>query len=1020
MVLFVFRPVAFKCLLSFVLEPVIHIDKIDGYQIFTHNPKAKDISDAIDEILVNKETNIKVKLSPIEQDNIEETDFQKKCAEYFKENFETLATEAPLVLPTKKTEKFKEIVETMEGWCTKTNKSSSIKGLVLHSFSAFRHLEHFGFTREVLKDSLKIKAFSEAPIIVVYNPQKNVVLLIRNTESQDLQTDIKLGLDDLKMFILLFHDKLKKSNLKLISLVVADKAHGFELKCSDCINHVLSLEEIKELPTFENWYEDRTKHFEKESVKRINPDFIKHFLAKITGTVAATFIYGKSIPTLTPESDEKMENLTVLLTQEQMEVVYSQDKHIIIRGGFGCGKTIIAAAIFNKISESLKNDEKIYYICYDPRSELLNEITAKGAQTEDDASVKVFHNEERRNLSEIIKEILEKKESTRKVNFVVDEYDGEDLNELEAKTLNKIFNESLKQMCIVLVVQPLEKKRVINKIPQKRNRFDMLENVKLYQLNRVMRNSLEIHNLVKLTMDVLEKQQTVFTHEKGNKMKSKLKTTASNTSVSDTNTVTKLPDPLPGTSTKLSPKQEDACEDEVVRGEDSPKKKIALEDAYEDEDFQDEDSLINNIASDEAKVVPRSVKGIRLGDAHEEGAHEDEVAEDEDSPKKNIALEDAYEDVQYEDSLKNDIASDEAKVVPGSLKGIRLGDPHEEDVHEDEVAKGEDFSKRNITLEDAYEDKDVQDEDSLQRNIAFDEAKVVPGSVKGIRLRDPDQYLEENPRIVKLGLDEAQAISGSVKGNRLVENIRKLVKAPSGLFGKIMTKSEFRFEPVDKPGHKISTKKPDFFELGKRSYFQKVLSLLAIFEEREIGKSEQVVLHFDTGENQIPNIFRFLFARHFKIEEKLTTKYKEFKTPKKSILVCSYPAFRGLEHSKITVVIDCDIYYVQHYLVETLARCTSDLCVVVLKNTATMAKVTTKWKTKQAIQQREIKISEDALQGEDFVLGSPRGSNTKIINAKFRSEYYKKLEKEFAELVTEDKNFESKTEFEAREIITER
>ena len=232
---------------------MIHIDKIDGYQIFSHNPQAKDISDAIYEILVNKNTNIKVKLNSVEQDNIEETSFEKQCAKYFEENFETLATEAPLVLPTKEPEKSKDIVETMEHWCRKTNKLSSMKGLVLHSFSVLRHLEHFGFTSEAIKDSLKIEELSEASIIFVYNPQKNVVLLIRNAESQDLANDIRLGLDDLKMFMLLFNDKLKESNLKLISLVVTDQAHGFELKCSNCMNNVLSLEEFKDLATFENW-----------------------------------------------------------------------------------------------------------------------------------------------------------------------------------------------------------------------------------------------------------------------------------------------------------------------------------------------------------------------------------------------------------------------------------------------------------------------------------------------------------------------------------------------------------------------------------------------------------------------------------------------------------------------------------------------------------------------------------------------------------------------------------------------
>ena len=87
------------------------------------------------------------------------------------------------------------------------------KRIVLHSFSVFRHLKHFGFTRESLQRSLKIRAFSELPVTIVYNPQENVLLLIRNAKNQDLANDIKLGLDDLKMFILLCSDKLKGSNM---------------------------------------------------------------------------------------------------------------------------------------------------------------------------------------------------------------------------------------------------------------------------------------------------------------------------------------------------------------------------------------------------------------------------------------------------------------------------------------------------------------------------------------------------------------------------------------------------------------------------------------------------------------------------------------------------------------------------------------------------------------------------------------------------------------------------------------
>ena len=614
---------------------------------------------------------------------------------------------------------------------------------------------------------------------------------------------------------------------------------------------MLSLDEFKDLPAFENWWKERETYFEKVSIKDINPDFIKSFSAKITGTVAATFIYGKHIPTLTDKYDEQMINLAVLLTREQMDIVYSQDKHIIIKGGFGCGKTIVAAAMLEKISESLKNDEKLYYICYDSRSELLNQMV-NVAQNKEVANMTSFHNKERRNLSEIIKDILVKKESTRKVNFIVDEYDGEDLDESEAKSLNEIFNEWLKNMFIVLIVQPIEKKRVINNIPQKKNKSELLENMKVYQLTRVMRNSVEIHNLVKLTTDVLRKQQTVFIHQEDKKTKSEPKIRVRNESVSAANTVTKSRNPGLHITAKLPSRRRD----------------------------------VN----------------------------------------------------QYRKEI-----------------------------------------------------------------LGLNEVKFTPESVKGTRYRD--DYSEENPSIPKLGLDEAQALSEAMTGTS---------------DGGVKTISEFRFAAADKTGHKIRSKKPTFFELGARSDFQKVISLIAIFEEREIDRSEQVVHHFDTGSNEIPDIFFFTFAHHFKIQDKVTKKYEEFKSPEKSILVCSHPTFRGLEHPKITVVIERDIYYVQHYLVEALARCTSDLCVVVLQNSSTLTNITTEWKTKVAIQQLEIKIFEDTSQGEDFELEFTRSTNTEIINAKFRSEHYKKLQEKFSELMTKDKNFESKKELEAKRIIQQR
>ena len=826
-------------LVLFIPEDVIHISKIPDYQLFAHNANAKEVSDAIDEVRKQrKETDIKIKLNPIKEDYVKNISFDERCITYFEENFESLAKETPIILPCKEPEKFKEIVTTLESWCTKTNKSSRIKGLVLHSFSVFRHLEYFGFKKEALQKSLKIRTFSEEPVTIVYNPQENVLLLIRIAEHQDLETDVKHGLDDLKMFVLLCKDRLKGSNMKLISLVVTRKEHDFQSKCVNCVNNVLSLETFKDLPTFENWYGNRATYFETESVENMNVSFIKYFVAKITGAVAATFIYGEYMPTMTVNFNAKMENLSVLLTRQQLEILYSQHKHVIIKGGFGCGKTVIAAAMLKKISESLSYYEKLYYVCYDSRSELLSQIT-KDVQKETDTNITPYHNVERRNLSEIIGDILQQHESTKKINFVVDEYDGEDLDESEANRLNKVFNESLKQSFIALIVQPIEKERIIFNTHESKNRFDLLKNMELHQLNLVMRNTVEIHNLIKVTMDLLQKQKTVFIHHKTSKTESGVK-----------------------------------------------------------------------------MDIPMS---------------------------------------------RNNTVNELSK--PGS---------------------------------DIYTELPSRKKESHEENH------------------------EESSNIVKLGLDEAQAVAESVlrKDDGVVKTFLNAV-AGFFTFGGNKTTTKFLYAALDKTGHKISTKKPALWEVEGKSGFQKIISLIAIFEERQIKRGEHVVLHFDTATNAIPEIFLFAFA-HLKMQDEITNNYKAFKSRERSILVCSYLTFRGLEHPKITVVLDRDIYYVQHYLVETLARCTTDLCVVVLKNSSNLKKITAEWKSKQVIEQWNVEISEDAAEKENFKAELKSTKNRNTIHAKFNFEYYKKLEKQFDQLVTEDKIFQYKDDFEARKTLQQR
>ena len=119
----------------FVLENLIHTEQIDGFTITAHNPNAIDISNDIKEVLAKKKNTIEVYRGPHQKSYVDELKFTNQCTVYFKRYFETLVEEDPQVLPWKRPDEFKNVIGTMVEWCGERNSLSSIKGLVLHSFS---------------------------------------------------------------------------------------------------------------------------------------------------------------------------------------------------------------------------------------------------------------------------------------------------------------------------------------------------------------------------------------------------------------------------------------------------------------------------------------------------------------------------------------------------------------------------------------------------------------------------------------------------------------------------------------------------------------------------------------------------------------------------------------------------------------------------------------------------------------------------------------------------------------------
>lgn len=389
------------CSLSF-LEQLPHNIEGNGYEIFVHNPDDKNIFKSIADFCERSDSEIQVHvaLSPNKLTKLPISELQMVCRNYFGKNYLKLAEEDPLLLPTvisdnfKGVEKVRRIADKMQNWCHKTNEMSNIKGIVCQSYSILDHLKWLGYAKDNVLRSLHIKEFSPTPIIIVYNPNEKVVFLIRQVEGDNVKNDVRLSTADVKMFMLLYCNELQNSGIKLIPLLVTDKV--IELKCEQCMEFFISVNDFDDV---NNWWNKKVEYFQIKSKDNANEVFSTAFLAKLIGFMAATRICNY-MPTFSKDSYKQMEEASLLLTREQQDIIDSKAKHMIIKGSFGSGKSIIARVKMQRLLDNLSEKDVLYYICYDSRSEFFNSIEMD--------KVNFYRNNESRKLTDIIQEILEK------------------------------------------------------------------------------------------------------------------------------------------------------------------------------------------------------------------------------------------------------------------------------------------------------------------------------------------------------------------------------------------------------------------------------------------------------------------------------------------------------------------------------------------------------------------------------------------------------------------------------------
>ena len=297
-------------------------------------------------------------------------------------------------------------------------------------------------------------------------------------------------------------------------------------------------------------------------------------------------------------------------------------------------------------------------------------------------------------------------------------------------------------------------------------------------------------------------------------------------------------------------------------------------------------------------------------------------------------------------------------------------------------------------------DRNIEEKKSVQESNQHPPSSSVQFTKSDNNIDDAVN-VQEQRSVLKIGLDEAFGLAKFPRGSNV--DVNKIVNS-------------FTYIASEDTGHFIKTCNPKIFELAgdniQDNSFEKLLTLSFVFRKLNIVNSnsnnKHVILHFNTVTDQIPKFLVRAFEC-LNISSKVTGSYEDFKYNKdKSILVSSFCSFRGLEHSNVTIAIDHDIYSVQHFLVEAMARCTNKLAIIVLERSETVSRIIKKWRDglngKPLIDWWEVQIS----QGVKKKINYQEDDKLRLIAINSSSTEHEAMRKRFDQHKVENFNFDIK------------
>ena len=443
---------------------------------------------------------------------------------------------------------WQNVMSTLKEWCKNPNPDSGKQtddatGIIIRKYDLKDHLDFCKVADESKQSCLpfllkyskgKFKLHENDQRFLVFNPSEKIILVIRIVDAQqsgELKNEALLCIDEVKIVCLLLRDELENSGVIVAGLVTCSGENTHSQSCTHCGNFIVSRNIFNSVEEFVAFWENFKKNILTQLAKHLKTrgknDTTKIFRAvggKILGYLAhLQFLTLEEpvLPVVESNASGNIKQAELLLDRYQMEIAYSDEKRILLRGSYGTGKTVVALKKLELICKCLKEKDVIYYVNFEGKSRLDCMIKQKFKTNE---KVRVLRGGF--SLSHIVKkEILpkEEKNDSKNIHVIVDEYNSQFLTREESEELYQIFaeKEQFKNSTLFIALQPIKIDRINycnvagerQEILHEQHAFWPLKKIMTeYKLKYVMRTTIQINTLTEITEDYLSEQSNQYIH----------------------------------------------------------------------------------------------------------------------------------------------------------------------------------------------------------------------------------------------------------------------------------------------------------------------------------------------------------------------------------------------------------------------------------------------------------------------------------------------------------------------------